>query len=124
MRNFTAIRGRFVLGTARFKALGWLEKKKERKKKRMTKLDFHHFQVRHFSNVFEQSGCHCRVGATSARRSNCLQTRRIHHQVKYRRLNANTCIVAAILFSGHPYIGRHYRATLIIRTCSKEYFYS
>ena len=35
---------------------------------------------------------------------------RIHHQVKYQRLNANTCIVAAILFSGHPYIGRHYRA--------------
>ena len=34
--------------------------------------------------------------ATPARRSNCLQTRRIHHQVKYWRLNANTCIVAAI----------------------------
>ena len=65
-------------------------------------------------NVFEQSLCHCRVGATPARISNCLQTRRIHHQVKYRRLNANTCIVAAILFSGHPYIGRHYRAALII----------
>ena len=80
----------------------------------MTKLDFHHFQVPHFDNVFELSWCHCRVGATPARRSNCLQTRRIHHQVKYRRLNANTCIVAAILFSGHPYIGRHYRAILII----------
>ena len=79
----------------------------------MTKLDFHHFQVRQFNNIFEQSWCRCRVGATPARRSNCLQTRRIHHQVKYRRLNANTCIVAAILFSGHPYIGRHYRATLI-----------
>ena len=79
----------------------------------MTKLDFHHFQVHHFNNVFEQSWCHCRVGATPASRSNCLQTRRINHQVKYRRLNANTCIVAAILFSGHPYIGRHYRATLI-----------
>ena len=24
-----------------------------------------------------------------------------------------TCIVAAILFSGHPYIGRHYCASLI-----------
>ena len=71
----------------------------------MTKLDFHHFQVSHFNNVFEQSWCHCRVGATPASRSSCLQTRRIHHQVKYRRLNANTCIVAAILFSGHPYIG-------------------
>ena len=31
-RNFTAIRGRFVLGTARVKALGWL--KKERRKGR------------------------------------------------------------------------------------------
>ena len=80
----------------------------------MTKLDFHHFQVRHFNNFFEQSWCHCWVGATPASRSNCLQTRRIHHQVKYRRLNANTCIVAAILFSGHPYIGRHYRASLIL----------
>ena len=69
----------------------------------MTKLDFHHFQVRHFNNVLEQSWCHCGVGATPARRSNCIQTRRIHHQVKYRRLNANTCVVAAILFSGHPF---------------------
>ena len=114
--NFTAIRGHFVLGTGRVKALCWLEKKKKKKnqKRKMTKHDFHHFQVRHFNNVFEQSWCHCRVGATPARRSNCLQTRRIHHQVKYWRLNANTCIVAAILFSGHPYIGRHCRATLII----------
>ena len=80
----------------------------------MTKLDFHHFQVLHFNNVFELSWCHCTVGATPARRSNCLQMRRIRHQVKYRRLNANTCIVAAILFSGHPYIGRHCRATLIL----------
>ena len=47
-------------------------------------------------------------------RSKCLQTCRIHHQVKYWRLDANTSIVAAILFSGHPYIGRHYRASLII----------
>ena len=105
-----AIRGCFVLGTARVKALGWL--KKERKKKKR-KHDFHHFQVRYFNKVFEQSWCHCRVGAIPAMRSNCLQTRTIHHQVKYWRLNANTCIVAAILFSGHPYIGRHYRASLI-----------
>ena len=66
------------MGTARVKALGWLEKK-------MTKLDFHHFQFRHFNNVSKQSWCHCRVGATPVSRSNCLQTRRIHHQVKYRR---------------------------------------
>ena len=95
---------------ARVKALGWLKKERRRKKRKMTKLDFHHFQVRHFNNVFDQSWCHCIVGATPATRSNCLQTRRIYHQVKYQRLNANTCIVAAILFSGHPYIGRHYRA--------------
>ena len=37
-----------------------------------------------------------RVGATSDSRSKCLQTRRINHQVKYWRLNANTSIVAAI----------------------------
>ena len=55
--NFTAIRGRFVLGTARVKVLGWLEKKKKKKnqKRKMTKLDFHRFQVRHSSNVYEQS---------------------------------------------------------------------
>ena len=32
----------------------------------MTKLDFHHFQVRHFNNVFDQSWCHCIVGASSS----------------------------------------------------------
>ena len=31
-RNFTAIRVRFVLGTAHVKALGWLKKKEEEKK--------------------------------------------------------------------------------------------
>ena len=30
--NFTAIRGRFVLGTARVKALGWLEKNNQKRK--------------------------------------------------------------------------------------------
>ena len=43
------IRGCFVFGIARVKALGWLkkerkkERKKEKKKKKMTKLDFHRF---------------------------------------------------------------------------------
>ena len=38
-------------------------KKKERKKKtKMTKLDFHRFQVRHFSNNLEQSPCYCKMG--------------------------------------------------------------
>ena len=55
------VRGCFSLGTARVKALGKL--KKERKKKtKMTKLDFHRFQVRHFSNNFEPSSCYCKIG--------------------------------------------------------------
>ena len=55
------VRGCFGLATARVKALG--ELKKERKKKtKMTKLDFHRFQVRHFSNNFEQSPCYCKMG--------------------------------------------------------------
>ena len=36
--NFTAIRGRFVLGTARVKALGWLKKKKEKKPREVSIL--------------------------------------------------------------------------------------
>ena len=34
----------------------------------------------------------------------------------------NTCIVTAILFSGHPYIGRHYRASLIHVTTTHPVF--
>ena len=61
--NFTAIRGRFVLGTARVKALGWLEKKKKKHQKRkMTKDDFHHFQVRHFNNVSSNPGAIVELG--------------------------------------------------------------
>ena len=58
------VRGCFGLGTARVKVLGeWKkERKKERKKTKMTKLDFHRFQVRHFSNNFEQSPCYCKMG--------------------------------------------------------------
>ena len=39
-------------------------RKKERRKKKtkMTKLDFHRLQVRHFSNNFEQSPCYCKMG--------------------------------------------------------------
>ena len=54
------VRGCFGFGTARVKALG--ELKKERKKTKMTKVDFHRFQVRHFSNNFEQSPCYCKMG--------------------------------------------------------------
>ena len=51
-RKIAAVRRRgcFGLGTAHVKALGALMKKK--KKTKMTKLDFHRFQVRHFSNNF------------------------------------------------------------------------
>ena len=55
------VHGCFGPGIARVKALGAL--KKERKKKtKMTKHDFHRFQVRHFSNNFEQSPCYCKMG--------------------------------------------------------------
>ena len=57
------VRGCFGLGIARVKALGALKKERRRKKKtKMTKLDFHRFQVRHFSNNFEQSPCYCKTG--------------------------------------------------------------
>ena len=76
------------------------KKKEERKKKtKMTKLDFHRFQVRHYSNNLEQSPCYCKMGATPDSRFKCLWTYKIHHQAKYQRLNANTLYVAAILFS-------------------------
>ena len=46
----------FVNGTTRVKVLGWLKKKERKKEERkMTKLDFHHFQVRHSNNVYVQS---------------------------------------------------------------------
>ena len=57
------VRECFGLGTARVKALGALKKEEERKKKtKMTKLNFHRFQVRHFSNNFEQFSCYCKMG--------------------------------------------------------------
>ena len=43
----------FATSIARVKALGCLKKKNMKRK--MTKLDFHRFQVRHSSNVYEQS---------------------------------------------------------------------
>ena len=41
-----------------------------KKKKKKIKLDFHHFQVHHFSNVFVCSSNHCTIrdGATSESR--------------------------------------------------------
>ena len=70
-----------------------------RKKKKMTKLDFHRFQVHHFSNNFEQSPCYCKMGQRQRADLLCLLTYKIHHQAKYQRLNANTLYVAAIFFS-------------------------
>ena len=75
------------------------ERRRRRKKKtKMTKLDFHRFQVRHFSNSFEQSPCYCKMGQRQ-RADPCLKTSKIQHEAKYQRLNANTLYVAAILFS-------------------------
>ena len=82
------------------------ERKKERKKERrrkkktkMTKLDFHRFQVRHFSNNLEQSPCYCKMGQRQVADLSVFRKYKIHHQAKYQRLNANTLYVAAILFS-------------------------
>ena len=49
------VRGCFDLGSAHVKALGALKKEEE-------KLDFHRFQVRHFSNNFKQFSCYCKMG--------------------------------------------------------------
>ena len=56
------VHGCFGLGIARVKALGALKKERRKKKTKMTKHDFHRFQVRHFSNNFEQSPCYCKMG--------------------------------------------------------------
>ena len=92
-----------MLGNACVKALDALkkERKKERKKKKMTKPDFHRFLARYFSNIFEPSYGSCEDGATPESKSKCLWAYKINHRGKYQRLNgmnANTCIVAAILF--------------------------
>ena len=39
-----------------------VEEERRKKKTKMTKLDFHRFQVRHFSNNLEQSPCYCKMG--------------------------------------------------------------
>ena len=51
-------------------------------------------------------------------RSNHLWMCKIHHQVNYRRLDVSICIAAIILFSGHPYIGIHYLASLIVKAAN------
>ena len=56
------VHGCFGLGIARVKALGALKKEERKMKTKMTKHDFHRFQVRHFSNNFEQSPCYCKMG--------------------------------------------------------------
>ena len=101
------VRGYFVLGSARVKALDDLKKEERKKKKtKMTKPEFHRFLVRHVSNIFELSLAIARNGATPESRFIMCLAYKIYNQVKYQRLNANTCIVAAILFSAHPYIDR------------------
>ena len=58
------IRGCLVQHMTCVRPLGALKKKKKKKKKKtkMTKLDFHRFQVRHFSDSFEQCYDYVRMG--------------------------------------------------------------
>ena len=51
---------------------------------------FHRFQVRYFSDNLQQPHCYCKDRATPERRSKCHLMYKIHHQVKYQCLNANT----------------------------------
>ena len=39
-----------------------VEERRKKKKTKMTKVDFHRSQVRHFSNNFEQCPCYCKMG--------------------------------------------------------------
>ena len=71
---------------------------RRRKKKKMTKPDFHRFLARYLSNIFKPSYGSFEDGATPESKSKCLWAYKINHRGKYQRLNANTCIVAAILF--------------------------
>ena len=63
-------------GSARVKALDELKKEERKKKKKakMTKLNFHRFLVRHFSNIFGLSYGYCEDGATPESRSKCFWT--------------------------------------------------
>ena len=72
---------------------------RKKKKTKMTKLDFHRFQVRHFSSNFEQTYGYCEDGAMPESRSKCPWTFKNHHEAKYQHVDANTLYVAAILFS-------------------------
>ena len=54
------------------RALGALKKEEEEeRRKKMTKLDFHRFQVRHFNEHYEQSYDYCEDGATPEGRPKC-----------------------------------------------------
>ena len=87
------VRGCFVLGSARVKALDALKKERRRKKKKkkakMTKVDFHRFLVRHFSKIFEPSYGYCEDRAMPESRSECPWAYIINRRVKYRRVNKN-----------------------------------
>ena len=86
---------------------------KERKKTKMTKLDFHRFQVRHFSNNFEPSPCYCKMG--QRQRADLS----VYGRIKFiTRWNISVwmlihCMYPPSCLSVQPYIGSHYRASLI-----------
>ena len=85
-----------------------------KKKTKMTKLDFHRFQVRHFSNTFE----HCCAAVELGQRQ------RADISLFIATYNSPTGEISAFerihalqppfCFLGHPYIGRHYRVSLIL----------
>ena len=60
----------------------------------MTKLDFHHFQARFVTLTTFSSYLGAIVELGQHQRGDLTVFRRVEfdHQVKYRRLNANTCI--------------------------------
>ena len=89
----------FSLCTARVKALGELKEERKKKKTKMTKLDFHRFQVRHFSNDFKQSPCYGKMAQCQrADLSVFERIKLITRRNNYQRLNTNTLYVDAILF--------------------------
>ena len=92
----------------------------------MTKLDFHRFQVRHFSDHFEQPPCYCKMGQGQRAHLSVFGRTKFITRQNIQGLNANTLYVAAILFSRSSYIGSHYRASLIvldlILTCMKLWY--
>ena len=88
-------------------------KKKERKKKtKMTKHDFHLFQVRHFNDHFEQSPCCCKMGQHQKADISVFGGIKFTTRRNITVWTLIHCMQLPFCFLGHPYIGSHYRASL------------